>query len=283
MVCQVNLKLFCYRIQLKPVEVRKENAGQGYRVEHGRIKLKSLLSCILFNKADVKTGIMSHHDGSPAKLQKFRKNPVYLRRIQNHVVIDTRQLLYLKGNRHVGVDEAAEFINNPSLLHPDCAYLNDPVLKRAEAGRLDIEDHTGMIQGLSRTVFNQFLHIVDQISLHTVKNLEIITSLHGMVGIRKGLDTAVIRYRHRVHSPLFGPLNEVLYLGNAVHIAHLGMAVQFHTLDRSIVHAFRRKILAFFNTHNRTDGQLPVETVDVRHAFQPDKLAGLCRSLQILK
>ena len=109
-----------------------------------------------------------------------------------------------------------------------------------------------MIQGLSRLVLCQLLHIVYQIALHSIENLETVSFLHCMVGVRKGLDTAVIRHCDGVHAPFFCPLDNILHFGNAVHIAHLCMAVKLHTLYRTVVHALSREILALLDSHNRS-------------------------------
>ena len=42
-----------------------------------------------------------------------------------------------------------------------------------------------------------------------------------MVRIRKCLHTAVVGDSDRVHAPLFGTFDDILDLGNTVHIAHL--------------------------------------------------------------
>ena len=62
-----------------------------------------------------------------------------------------------------------------------------------------------------------------------------------MVGVRKGLDTAVIRHCDGVHAPFFCPLDNILHFGNAVHIAHLCMAVQLHALFLRIIHTGSRR------------------------------------------
>ena len=100
-------------------------------------------------------------------------------------------------------------------------------------------------------MFHQLLGVVYQIALHSVYDLEAVTFIQRMVGIREGLDTAMVRDCNGGHPPFFCPFDDVLYLGNAVHIAHFGMTVEFHTLFNTAVYAFAGKVLSLFNTYNR--------------------------------
>ena len=156
-------------------------------------------------------------------------------------------------NRHLGIDEGAEAVRDLSLLHPDCADLDDMVGHGAESGGLDIEHHAGAVQILSPSVYHQLFDIVDEIALHPVDNLEIRGKLC-MQGVRKGLDAAVVRHGQGIHSPGLRPLQDGAHIGDAVHIAHLGMTVELHPLYGA-------------------DGQLSVKLVIVGHALDQDKLS----------
>ena len=59
-------------------------------------------------------------------------------------------------------------------------------------------------------------------------------------------------------SPGICPRNNILHIGNAVHITHLCMAMQFHTLYRTVIHSAFCKIRNLFNTGHGTDGQVMV-------------------------
>ena len=96
-----------------------------------------------------------------------------------------------------------------------------------------------------------------------------------MVRVRERLNTAVIRYRQCRHSPLLRPLYQVLYLGNAIHIAHLRMAVELHSLHRGIIHTLGGKVLALLNAHDGTDSQLAVELINGGDSLDLDEVSFL--------
>ena len=104
-----------------------------------------------------------------------------------------------------------------------------------------------------------------------------------MVRIRKRLHTAVIGNSDRIHAPLFGALDDILDLGNTIHIAHLRVAVKFHALDRTVVHPLAGEIFAFLDAGNRTDRQLAVKFINIGNTLNADKLSHLGRCLQIIQ
>ena len=73
-----------------------------------------------------------------------------------------------------------------------------------------------------------------------------------MVSIREGLNAAMVRHGNRGHSPFLGPLDDILYLGYTVHIAHLCVAVKLHPLFQAVVHPPGSEILRLLNSHDRT-------------------------------
>ena len=62
-------------------------------------------------------------------------------------------------------------------------------------------------------------------------------------------------------SPLFCTLDNILHIGHAVHIAHLGMTVQLHALSRAVVHPRRREIRNFHDADDRPNRELSVEGI----------------------
>ena len=72
-----------------------------------------------------------------------------------------------------------------------------------------------------------------------------------MSRIRKCLDVAVICDRDGGHAPGISPLYYIFALRDTVHIAHLGVAVQFNALDRRVIYSCR---LERRNLHNALDG-----------------------------
>ena len=95
-----------------------------------------------------------------------------------------------------------------------------------------------------------------------------------MIGVRKCLHHPVIRNGDGFMAPVMGPSHNILYLRNSVHVAHLGVTVEFHPLLRRRVLPGLGKIRDLTDTGHRSDGQLPVEFIDGGHAFQLDKSSG---------
>ena len=225
---------------------------------------------------------MGHHDGSLAEFQKFRQHRIDHRRIQHHAVVNSRQLFDLERDGLVGVHEGAEFLSDLPVLHADGADLDDMVFHRGESRGLDVEHHEISSQALVLGIFHQLLHIVHQIALHAVDDLERIPLVQRVVSVGEGLDAAVVGDRDGRHPPGLGPLYDVFYLGHAVHIAHLRMAVELHPLDRAVIRTPALEILALFDARHGADGQFPVEAVDGGDALQLNKCPGLGGRLQIL-
>ncbi len=92
-----------------------------------------------------------------------------------------------------------------------------------------------------------------------------------MIGIRKRLNTPVVRYCKSRHSPVSGPPDNILYIRHSVQITHLGMAVKLHPLNQTVIHPLLGKVLALLYTHHRADGQLSVKLVNGGHPLQLDK------------
>ena len=74
------------------------------------------------------------------------------------------------------------------------------------------------------------IHIIDKIALYAVKYFYFIPCC--VPRIREGLGHAVIRNGNGGMSPANRLLDDLLCIRQRVHIAHFGVQVQLHTLDR---------------------------------------------------
>ena len=83
-----------------------------------------------------------------------------------------------------------------------------------------------------------------------------------MIGIGKRLHIAVVGDRDRLVSPFHGALYDILDIRYTVHIAHLVVAVQLHTLLRRCIHADRCKIRDLLDADDRADRKVTVKLVD---------------------
>ena len=88
---------------------------------------------------------MRDHNRPLAECQKFRQNLFDRRRADYHAVVDACQLFNVIRDWHFRVDKCAEFVHYLSIRHAHRTDLNDMVLDRAEAGRLDIEYNAGVV------------------------------------------------------------------------------------------------------------------------------------------
>ena len=75
----------------------------------------------------------------------MREDYIDLRRRKHHIVVDTGELLDLKGDRHIGIDKGTELVRYDAAHDFHCANLYDPVFLRAEAGCLNIKYHEGVM------------------------------------------------------------------------------------------------------------------------------------------
>ena len=201
---------------------------------------------------------MRYHDCTFAKSHKLRKDFFNQRRIQHHIIINAGQLFNLIRNRNLWIYKGAEPVCDLLVLHFDRANLNDLIFQWAESGGLQIEYHIGICQCLSLWVGNQSLGIIHQVSFHTIDDFKIRILDLGMICLRESLYCAMICDGNSRMSPGICPCDNILHIGNAVHITHLCMAMQFHTLYRTVIHSAFCKIRNLFNTGHGTDGQVMV-------------------------
>ena len=204
---------------------------------------------------------MGHHDGALAELQEPGQNLFDRRLLHHHLVADARQLLDLEGNRRPGIHKGAEPVRDLPLFHADRADLNDTVILGAKTRGLDVEDHISRVQALAPGVLHDILQVVYQIALHAVNDFEGVPLVQTVAGVRIGLHHAVIRHSDGRMAPGFGPLDDILHIGDAVHIAHLRMAVELHPLDLASVHAGRTEIRRLLDAHHSSYVQLIVKAV----------------------
>ena len=72
-------------------------------------------------------------------------------------------------------------------------------------------------------------------------------------------------------SPFIRTLYQIFCIRNTVHIAHLCMAVQFHTFLWTGIHSGASEICNLLDTGNRSDRQFTVKSVNRCYAFKLQK------------
>ena len=217
---------------------------------------------------------MCDHHASFRKFQELRQDFFDCRSVEHHVVVDAGQLLDPIRDRHFRVDKGAEFIHDLTIYHFDGTDLDDLVCHRTETGCLQVEDYIGILQALISGIDDEVLQVIHQISLASVNDLKVLIRRNRVVRIRESLHNTVICDGDRLMSPGFCPVYDVFYIGNAIHITHFCVTVQFHTFLRPGVHPLFAEILDFFDTKHRTDTELSVKPVDCRHAADFQKRTG---------
>ena len=214
-----------------------------------------------FDKADIEAYIVAYQHTALAETQEGRQDQVYGLGVHDHAVRDPGQLLDPEGNRDFGINKLGEPVPHFAVYDLDGTDLDDPVLFRRKAGCLKVEDNKRALPDRSVHIFfgdrgHTFVKVIDQIALHPVKDLEKILTVDrgkslflplfvfsgkkavaGVSGVGKGLDIAVVCDGNGRHAPLISSFDQVLAFGDTVHIAHLGVAVEFHPLDRSVIHS----------------------------------------------
>ncbi len=183
-----------------------------------------------------------------AELQKLRQHLVDTGRPDDHGVIDPGQLLDAERDRLVRINESAESVCDLSFFYPHGSDLDDPVGHGAETCGLDIKHHIGIVKGLVTAVFHQPLLVIHQITFYSVKDLEVVVFIQRMAGVGEGLDTAVVRDGDGGHPPFLCPFDDILHVGDSVHIAHLGVTVELYPLHQAVDHPLSREIVALFYT-----------------------------------
>ena len=96
-----------------------------------------------------------------------------------------------------------------------------------------------------------------------------------MIGNWECLYHAVVCDCDRLVSPFMGTLQNINYLRDTVHIAHLCMAVKLHTFLRRSIHSGFCEITDLADSGYRTDCQFSVKFIDRCYTLDFQKSAFL--------
>ena len=301
MVLQGDVQGLRHRVQGVLGLVRQQHPGDAHGIDIGMFHGQFLSPGILQHEAHVEARVVGHQDCAPAELQEPGQHLRNQWSVRHHVVPDAGELLYLKGDGHLGVHEGGEPLRHLAAADLHRADFDDPVVHRGEARGLDVEDYKVVSKSPAPVPGDDFLQIVHQIGLHAVDDLEKVLLIRGllplvltfpllclpevlphMVGIREALHHAVVRDGDGPMAPPVGPLHDVLGLRDTVEVAHLGMAVQLHPFMGGSVGADLDEIGYLLDACEGAYGELMVEFVQGGHALELHEGAGLQASQKLL-
>ena len=185
---------------------------------------------------------MRHQYGITYELQKLWQHHFDRVCVHDHAVINTGKLLNMKRNRYLWIDKGRESLCNLSILYLHCPNLYNTVGNRRKSRCLDIEYNVFFIQRLSFAFRYDFFQVIYQIAFHAIDDLKSIIFIQRMICIRERLYASMVCDGNSLVSPLLGTFDDILYICDTIHIAHLGMAVQLHTFLDTVIHSDCSKI-----------------------------------------
>ena len=251
---------FNYGIQLVILQTFQKASGNPQCIHIGVIIGQSQNLTIVTDKSRIKIRIVSHQNGAFAEIHKSRQDHRNIRGIFHHSVIDARQFLDFKRNGSFRINKFTELLRDDTILHLDGTDFDDTVIHRTESRCLNIKNDKRRIQALPSGVRDNIFDIIHQIPFHAVNDLKVL-ALYTVIGIRESLNNTMICNGHGLMSPSHSRLQKLLHIRYAIHIAHGGMAMQLHTLNRAVIHAFLREIRNGLNTGYRTKGNIMLKLV----------------------
>ena len=130
MILEGDTQYLRYRIQLKPVQVRKEYPRQSHRIQDCRVKGQSQKTRIVGNKAHIEGCVVGHKSCIPHKLEESRQHLVHRIRPHDHRIADSCQALNVKRDRNLRVHKLVHPVNDLAVSHLHGTDLDDPVLHR---------------------------------------------------------------------------------------------------------------------------------------------------------
>ena len=262
MVLQRHTDRLCNRIELVAVELRQQKTRHRDRIRYGKVTREMQILTVFLDKAHIKLRIVCHHDTAFAEFHKLRQNLPDQRCVHHHVVTDACQFLNIKRNRNLRIHKRRKPLRDRSVLHFYRTDFDNLIFLWAKAGRLQIKDDKITAEILPLRVFDDALCIVHKIRLHAVDQLEIRPLWNRMVSDRKCLHRTVIRDREAVMSERDCLRDNITDIRHTIHVTHLCMTVQLHTLAHRLIHTLCREIRNFLDTHDGCHCQLMVKTVE---------------------
>ena len=234
MILKRDVQGFGHDIELIFGQSWQKHSGQRHCVQIDKMIVQTKLSAVLLDEPHVKASIMCDKDAFSGKFEELGKDYVDGRSVYNHLVGNSCQIRDLKRDRTLWIYKGAEPVHNLSACYFYSSDLDDPVADRTEARRLNVKDNICIVKRLIPRIYCDLRQIIHHVSFYTVDHFErivFVQRLNIMVCDGKRLRHAVICDGNRRMPPVVRPFYNVFYFGDTVHIAHLCMAVELHTLN----------------------------------------------------
>ena len=166
-------KIFCKRIQLDVVDIRKDIARDRDRIDGGVIVLDTEIQTCFADETGIERCVMRAQYRAVAKFKETANSLFLGGSAFHHAVGDTGQLHDLCGDRTLGIGKGRESVHDTAVLDLDRADLRDLIVRCIESGRLQVEADKGSAERLVFVSVDRCTEIVDKVSLRAVDDLDL--------------------------------------------------------------------------------------------------------------
>ena len=225
MVLQETPNAFATVSSLKPVQVRKKRPRQSHRIE-GTVDQRAALKVLHWEIKLTSKDALGNQCPSPDKLEESAA-------LLSTVSAPTTMASLIPVRRSISKGIELRFTNSSilSMISPFLTFTAPISMILFFVGENPVvsasKHHIVPIETLISGIDDHLLHVVHQISLDTVEDLKSIPLSRAWFASGNAW-TQPWSVIARPAFPTLRPLYQVLYLGNAIHIAHLRMAVELH-------------------------------------------------------
>ena len=188
----------------------------------------------LADETAVERRVVRHEYSVAAEIEEAPDSLLLRRSALYHAVGYAGELDYLSRDRTLGIGKGREAVDDHAVLYLHGADLGDLVVGGVQSGCLEVETHKGAVEPHICLTLYRSAEVVDKIRLGAVDDLDLFTvALEALSGVHSVGE----RLRHAVIGDSYGGVTEIscaLYqlasLGDSVHLAHVGVQMELHSL-----------------------------------------------------
>ena len=225
-------------VELVFAELRHQILRQDERIDIRRLEHDAEALARCRHEADIKIGVVRAQRPAADIVEKLRDRLGDIRLPGEHLVGDAGEVDDLQLQRPVRVDEHLEGAEHLLALHDGRADLDDRVVQRRKAGRLEVEGDVFLVEGEVSVAVdgNAVVDVVDVVALAAVEDLDVLIRpgdlglARGLHRVGEGLGPAVVGDGDGAVAPAGRTLDGRAGIGQRVHGRHRGMQMQLHAL-----------------------------------------------------